>query len=675
VIPHHVELAEAFLLVPDAEAAIDECRSREFLVIDDGHVGFRHALIRQAVESTLRPAERIEAHRRVLACLDDDADPGRIAHHAAQAGDVERLLLSAPEAARNAAAVGSHTEAVGYLRSLAPHLDSLAQDELGSLLFLWGSEEVFAGNWQEAFEVREDAIERYRRADDTLGLGSFLAMLAEFENWSGAHDQALEHAAEAAALLEDHQETGAWLYLCATQASLGLPIADRDRIHHWADRCLAAIGPDPSRWEPSPNETFDSVGADWAAIRAVHLRGLIDSILDYPTGIPDIEESVRMSESAGIWSEALRCLFNLTDLAILARDFENAYDSLDWMLSIFEENRRLVLVTDYERMAEQRTRGLSYRSVGDAPTDPQSAFDRLQRLDDTIDDTGLRRFFKYGELVAARLLELQGAWEEAMQLAEGDIAMGESGREAGRYLIGKIAARRGLASARDLLVEPWGRMPLDRWDEDALFYAAAIAELGWITEDPSLPFDDLVVVMNRAADMGIAYWDVSALGYWLWRQGVIDAAPERIPEPYRLMVDGKALEAARQWEEIGCPYEAAIALTGGKRDARLEGLERLEELGAGGAATRVRREMRAAGMSVPRGKSRTTRASVAGLTGRQTEVLELIAQGLTNTEIADRLFVSPKTVEHHVSAILSKLDVTSRRDAVWKASDLGLLPT
>jgi DNA-binding NarL/FixJ family response regulator len=82
----------------------------------------------------------------------------------------------------------------------------------------------------------------------------------------------------------------------------------------------------------------------------------------------------------------------------------------------------------------------------------------------------------------------------------------------------------------------------------------------------------------------------------------------------------------------------------------------------------VRRALRAMGVSgVPRGPRPATRANPAGLTARQVEVLRLVATGLTNAEIAERLFISAKTVDHHVSAILVKLGTATRREAAEKA--------
>ena len=83
--------------------------------------------------------------------------------------------------------------------------------------------------------------------------------------------------------------------------------------------------------------------------------------------------------------------------------------------------------------------------------------------------------------------------------------------------------------------------------------------------------------------------------------------------------------------------------------------------------------MRVLGLRVPRGPRQSTRSNQAGLTGRQLEVLTLLGEGLTNNEIADRLFVSPRTAEHHVAAVLQKLDAPTRRDAARRAAELDVV--
>jgi DNA-binding NarL/FixJ family response regulator len=146
-------------------------------------------------------------------------------------------------------------------------------------------------------------------------------------------------------------------------------------------------------------------------------------------------------------------------------------------------------------------------------------------------------------------------------------------------------------------------------------------------------------------------------------------------EPFALEIAGDWQGAAARWTQIGCPYEQALALSEGGADAQRQAVALFEQLGAQPAAARVRQRMRAQGRTgIPRGPRPTTRANQAGLTSREVEVLRLLAEGLSNAEIAHRLSTSPKTVDHQVSAVLAKLQVHSRLQAITVASVIGLLP-
>ena len=132
--------------------------------------------------------------------------------------------------------------------------------------------------------------------------------------------------------------------------------------------------------------------------------------------------------------------------------------------------------------------------------------------------------------------------------------------------------------------------------------------------------------------------------------------------------------AARHWLQIGCPYEAALALADtDDPDALREAHDDLQAMGARPAAAFVARRLRERGVrGVPRGPRPRTRENPAGLTARELEVLPLLAEGLRNADIAQRLVVSHKTVDHHVSAILRKLGVRTRGEASAEAARLGL---
>ena len=118
-----------------------------------------------------------------------------------------------------------------------------------------------------------------------------------------------------------------------------------------------------------------------------------------------------------------------------------------------------------------------------------------------------------------------------------------------------------------------------------------------------------------------------------------------------------------------------LALAGsGEPDSLRRGLSTLRDLGAQPAAAIVARRLRALGeRGVPRGPRPGTSANPAGLTGREAEVLALLAGGLSNSEIAAHLVVSARTVDHHVAAILRKLGMRTRAQAGHEAFRLGLV--
>jgi len=151
--------------------------------------------------------------------------------------------------------------------------------------------------------------------------------------------------------------------------------------------------------------------------------------------------------------------------------------------------------------------------------------------------------------------------------------------------------------------------------------------------------------------------------------GALEESPTDIAEPYALEISRDWQGAARAWKALGCPYECAsvLAMYGAEPEQR-EALAMLEQLGAGPAAQALRKRMRAQGVrGVPRGSRNSTRRNPHGLTEREAEILTLLSDGLRNAAIAKRLFVSTKTVDHHVSAILTKFAVPSRAAAVAMA--------
>jgi DNA-binding CsgD family transcriptional regulator len=204
--------------------------------------------------------------------------------------------------------------------------------------------------------------------------------------------------------------------------------------------------------------------------------------------------------------------------------------------------------------------------------------------------------------------------------------------------------------------------------------AAARAEAAWLAGRK----EDVAVATEVGFDLAVRLrspWFAGELACWRRRAGVVESVATEVARPYALELDGAHLAAAESWTHLGCPYEAALTRAHAEdADARRQALVELQTLGARPAAGLVSRRLRERGArGLPRGPRPSTRANPSGLTTRELEVLSLVADGLRNADIARRLVLSPKTVDHHVSAILHKLDVRTRGQAAAQAARLELL--
>jgi DNA-binding CsgD family transcriptional regulator len=204
--------------------------------------------------------------------------------------------------------------------------------------------------------------------------------------------------------------------------------------------------------------------------------------------------------------------------------------------------------------------------------------------------------------------------------------------------------------------------------------AAACAECAWLEGRHA----EIGTITQAAFDLAVRQrspYFVGELGLWRWRAGLLDEPPADAGDPYSHQIAGDWARAASYWRENGCRYHAALALADSNDGKALrQALDELQALGARPAAAIIARRLRELGeRGVPRGPRPRTRANPAGLTARELEVLRLLVEGLRNAQIAERLVLSGKTVDHHVSAVLRKLDVRSRGEATAEAARLGLL--
>jgi DNA-binding CsgD family transcriptional regulator len=269
-------------------------------------------------------------------------------------------------------------------------------------------------------------------------------------------------------------------------------------------------------------------------------------------------------------------------------------------------------------------------------------------------------------------------------------------------VLGRVRNRRGDPGGIELLEQANAVAQPSRELHRLAPVAAGLAEAAWLdrrlADVPRLIADAYELSLRRQNP-----WQRGELAWWMWRAGALDAdaLPEvaepyalmisgrareaaahwqrlgfpEVAEPYALMISGRAREAAAHWQRLGFPFERALALadTGDDDDAR-EAIRLLQSIDAPRAAEILAAELRGRGVAgLPRGPRAATRGNPAGLTRKQLQVLELLGQGLSNADIAGRLFITPKTAEHHVGAVLSKLGVASRTEAAVRARQMGLL--
>lgn len=615
IAPRSLEVDRVVALAEASRQAIDRTVTSGVLRSDGNRLRFRHELARAAVEASLPPARRLDLHRRMINLLEQDGerDPTRLAHHAVRAGDPDLVVHHAPVAADEALARGARREAISLYRAALEHDHLLPPERAAELWFRLGSELVWLSEENAAaIDALRRAIARYDDLGDVDGAARAMIVLQNPLSVVEGKAAAWALTDEALARLEPRGPSEALAMVLTRLAHNHMISREREP----AARAVARAC-----------DVADAVGSRAARWRADMLRGTIEVVMgDADLGVALLEESVRTAES------------------MAAHQFVNS--ALGMLGSGGGEARR------YAAAIPALERGVEHGLATDDDLDV--AYDRAW---------------------LGRIAFEQGRWDDAVEAAELALAtdVGDPIHvDTARCVIGRVRVRRGDPGGVGLLGQ------VIESAEDSLFqyvwnaYCGA-AEHAWLQGRP----DDAIPLLDRAFDRAMASdspWARGEVGFWMWRLGRIDRSPDGAATPFALQMDGDWRAAAEAWRELGCPYETAMALADGDEPAVLEAIAVFDRLGATPAARLLRSRLRERGVAaVPRGPIRATRANVAHLTPRQMEVLELIVAGLANHEIADRLVLSKKTVEHHVSAVYAKLGVDSRAKAIVAARQQSIV--
>jgi len=590
-----------------------ECLRTGILIPDGTGLRFRHELVRMAVEAGIAPHRKMELHARLLAALEErgDADPVLLAHHAEGAGDEKAVLRHAPEAARRSSALGAHREAAAQFERALRFAGDLDVPAMAALHEGAAGEYSLLDRWEEAERALRIALQLRRELGDDLSAGENLQRLCT-TLWRLCRGEESGQAAGEAVRVLKALPPGPELAWAYANLSTSYMLAGRSDEAVEIGEKARALGEGLHQ----PDVISHALTATGSAI----LKSRLD-------GMGSIERALRIALDADLQEEA-----------------GFAYTALH------EGVARLHWFEDEERYY---TEGMAYcqgRELG-------------------VFSTCLMGWRAY-------TLMLLGRWDEAADTCAQMLdrrSISPVNRLNPLRVLGSIRGRRGESGAWELLDEA---LALAEGAAEPRWIApvrAARAELRWLSGQPGLAAQEARSGYDGAIGR-VDPWTLGTVAIWLSRLQASDGVLTHLPKPFAREMAGDWQGAAAAWDRLGRPYDAALALLGSTDEAGLrQALAAFDGLGARAAAAVARRRMKALGVRViPRGPRQATQAAPAGLTAREQEVLALLSEGLPDREISRRLFISERTVHHHVSAVLSKIGVSSRTAAAREAARMGI---
>jgi ATP/maltotriose-dependent transcriptional regulator MalT len=612
VIPGCLEIKHLEKMEPLYSTALEICLEAKILILSDGLIFFKHELFRRTIETSLSPVKRVALNKKILDMLqptfEANGEIERIIHHAKNANAYDTVVRFVPVAAREAASVGAHIEASRLYLTAIEYYQGNDTEVLIPFYQAYAYECYLTNQIKEAIIYTGKSLNLWKKKNKLGEIGNCMRFLSRLWWFEGNHKQAENYGRQAIEVLNNELPSRSKAMAYGNMAHLRKLTNQTGECVSWGEQAMAIAR------EIKDDETLsyamNSVGSSLMLIKSSMVEG---------AGM--LHQSLEIALQNGYHEHVVRAHAALGSNAVSMKDYVQAKQNLET--------------------------GIQY-----------------------CEQKNLDSFELYMLSWKSRLNLETGNWSEAYSIAENLLkSENQTPVVKTRALVVKatIQMRRGDQEALSLLLEAKNLAFESKELQRIIPALSALLEYEWISGGRCIEKEVIGQVLQMVKETGEISID-DKLNFWLRNARNENFTFEDIHKGIGMEGGTIGFTEAALWEKLGCPYEQALSLFEGNDNDKRKALMIVHELGATVVYEKMKRQMRTSGIKrIPNGLRKTTLSNPAFLTARDLDVLQLLNQGMQNKEIANKLFISAKTVDHHISAILFKLDVNSRTKAVTEA--------
>jgi DNA-binding CsgD family transcriptional regulator len=617
IIPEGLEINRFAKIKSSWDEPLDHCFALKIIVIKGDKIHFKHELYRRTIEGSLSPLKRVELNKKLLDLLlnsfEKEGEIERIIQYAKNSNQNNLVVKYAPLAARQAACLRSHVEASKLFFTAIEYADRSDADQLVKLYEAYAYECYLTNQVKEAIIYQVKALEIWQRKQKIEQAGNNMRLLSRLWWVEANRNEAEKYGKQAIEILQTQPVSKAKAMAFANMSALKM-YADE------IDECIEL------------------------GTLAIEMAKEINDAEIVCYALNNIGFAKWKAEP--LKKEGIELLMDSLDIALKNSFHEHAARAYT------------ILIIGYLRFKEYDL--------------------AMQFLHDGLrysEERDLDSWTKFLLSVKCGLMLETGNWNEAGSISQKLLCREETAviRIGAMTTAAIIKMRRSEAASLDMM-QQIKSIAFETREHHRIVPAMIIClEYEWLTGNQIITEKELEATLVLVRNVKNKILN-SEFAYWLCKVRTQIAGIEELYEPYQFLKEGKITEAAEFWEKIGCPFEKALALSEGNETDKKNALSIFQQLGAVAVYEKLKNEMWAAGIrKIPRGIRESTRTNPAQLTNRELDVLQLLQKAAQNKEIAGKLFISSKTVDHHISNILFKLDVSSRAKAVTEAARLGIL--